>query len=165
MNHWMIWLIIVILLVLMEASTDNLISIWFIGSGTISLFVSLFIDSFLVQFTIFILVGILLMICTKSLLEKMIQQKKEKEILEKLQNKEGVVTIPLKKNEVGEVSIEGENWPAISEKTIQEGKKVRICGIESSKLIVEKIKEDLPKKRKQGATPKKKTMPKKKKET
>ena len=42
MSYWVMWLVIVILLTIIEASTVNLVSIWFIASGIVSLFVSLF---------------------------------------------------------------------------------------------------------------------------
>ena len=161
MSYWVLWLIIVILLVLMEAATVNLVSIWFIFSGIISLFVSLFVDSFPVQFAIFVGLGILLMILTKPMLDKMLKEKQEKTNLERIVGMEGIVTVPIKKNTVGEVKVDGKLWSAISEKSIKEGEIVKIDHIESVKLVVEPVVIEKPKK----TTPKKKTTSAKKKTT
>ena len=163
MSYWVLWFIIVILLVLMEAATVNLVSIWFILSGTVSLFISLFVDSFPVQFAIFVGLGILLMILTKPMLDKMIKEKQEKTNLERIIGMEGVVTVPIKKNTVGEVKVDGKLWSAISSKSIKEGEIVKIDHIESVKLVVEPIIVEKPKKKTTSA--KKKTTTTKKKTT
>lgn len=78
MEYWVVWLIIVILLGIIEVSTVNLVSIWFIASGIVSLFVSLITDSFLLQFGIFVILGIILMLMTRSTLVKMLSQNKKR---------------------------------------------------------------------------------------
>ena len=161
MSYWVLWLIIVILLVLMEAATVNLVSIWFIFSGIVSLFVSLFVDSFPVQFAIFVGLGVLLMILTKPMLDKMVKEKQEKTNLERIVGMEGVVTIPIKKNTVGEVKVDGKLWSAISSKSIKEGEIVKVDHIESVKLVVEPVIVEKPK----TTTPKKKNTTSKKKTT
>lgn len=44
MDMWILWLIIVILLTFLEVITINLVSIWFIASALVSLFLSFMID-------------------------------------------------------------------------------------------------------------------------
>ncbi len=166
MSYWTIWLIIVILLAVIEACTVNLVSIWFVGSGIISLFVSLFNDSFFLQFGIFVGCGILFLILTKPALDKMIKEKNEKTNLERIIGMNGVVTQEIKKNEVGEVKVDGKLWSAIASKKITEGTLVVVKSIESVKLVVEKVeeeKEQEPKEKKPA--PKKKTTTSTKKKT
>ena len=65
MEYWVMWLVIVILLTIIEFATVNLVSIWFVISGILSLITSIFTDNFLIQFGVFVLGGILLLLMTK----------------------------------------------------------------------------------------------------
>ena len=71
------WLTIVIFLTIVEISTVNLVSICFVISGIFSMLLALVIDSFTIQLTVFVVLGIMLLISTKSVIKKM-QPKKEK---------------------------------------------------------------------------------------
>ena len=67
---WITWLVIIILLTILEVVTINLVSVWFIVSGIVSLFVSFAIDSFYIQFSIFVCLGLVLMLLTRPYLVK-----------------------------------------------------------------------------------------------
>ncbi len=150
MSYWVIWLMIVILLIIIEAMTVNLVSAWFIASGIVSLFVSLLCDSFFIQFGVFVLLGILLLIFTRaSLLQKM-EARKEKTNLDLVLDKVGIVTQKITKNTVGEVKVDGKFWSAISDRVIPVDAHVLVKEIQGVKLVVEKIveeTEELPKKK------------------
>jgi len=157
----MIWLILVILLTMIEAATVNLVSVWFIASGIITLFVSLICESFLIQFGIFVVLGIILLILTRPMLSKMLEQKETKINLERIIGMEGVVTSKISKNVVGEVKVDGKLWSAVSSKTIAAGSVVKVKEIDSVKLVVEKV-EEKEEEVKKVAAPKKKTTSSKK---
>ena len=61
---WIAWLVIVILLTILEVITINLVSVWFIVSGIVSLFLSFIIDSFYIEFMVFVCLGLVLMLLT-----------------------------------------------------------------------------------------------------
>ena len=158
MSDWMIWLVIVVLLGLVEAATINLVSIWFIASGILALFLSLFVSSFVVQFAVFVLFGILFMILTrKKLLEY--QTKEETKLnLERIIGMEGVVTKKITKNEIGEVKVDGKLWSATADEDILVDNLIKVIKIDGIKLVVKNIepekvekkeiaKADLPKKK------------------
>lgn len=138
MDLWIIWLIIIIALTILEVMTIGLVSIWFIISGLISLILSFFIDSFYVQFAVFVIIGIILMITTRPVLEKLIVSKKENTNLDRVIGMSAIVTEDILKNEVGEVKVDGKKWSAISKDQILKGETVKIKKIEGVKLIVEK---------------------------
>ena len=46
MEYWAMWLVIVLLLAIIEFSTVNLVSIWFVASGFIAMLTSLLTDNF-----------------------------------------------------------------------------------------------------------------------
>ena len=158
MSHWMIWLVIVILLGLVEAATVNLVSIWFIASGIITLFLSLFVSSFVIQFAVFVILGIIFLIVTRKKLLDYQTEEDAKLNLERVIGMEGIVTQKITKNEIGEVKVDGKLWSAVSNTSIKENEPVLIKEIDGVKLVVEKIKKEEPKKK----APTKKTTPKKK---
>lgn len=142
MSYWAIWLIIVILLIAIEAMTINLVSIWFIASGIVSLFVSLLSDSFFIQFAIFVVLGIVLLILTRANLLKKIENKKEKTNLDLVIGMEGFVTQKIRKNTIGEVKVAGKLWSAVSNTTINEEEIVKVKEIQGVKIVVEKVLDD-----------------------
>lgn len=158
MSYWMIWLVIVILLGLVEAATVNLVSIWFIASGIITLFLSLFVSSFVIQFAAFVILGIVFLIATRKKLLDYQTTEDAKLNLERVIGMEGIVTQKITKNEIGEVKVDGKLWSAVANSSIKENEPVLIKEIDGVKLVVEKVKKEEPKKK----APAKKTTPKKK---
>jgi membrane protein implicated in regulation of membrane protease activity len=141
MNLWVLWLIIVVILIMIEVSTINLVSIWFVISGIVSLILSFFIDSFMLQFAIFVILGLILLITTKKFLDKWINPRSERTNLDRVIGTIAVVTVPIGKNKVGEVKTLGKYWSAISNKKIDIGEEVIVDAIDGVKLIVRKKEE------------------------
>lgn len=135
---WIAWLIIIILLTFLEVATVNLVSIWFVMSAIVSLFVSFAIDSFYIQFAIFVCLGIILMLLTRPYLVKKLTNKKESTNLDRVIGAEGIVTEEITKLKVGEVKVDGKRWSAISNELIKVGEEVIIERIDGVKLVVRK---------------------------
>ena len=139
MEAWIVWLLIILILAFVEVVTVNLVSIWFIASGIVSLIISIFYDNFFVQFAVFVILGIILLMTTRKFLEKLIKSREDtKTNLDRILGSTAVVTEPLTKNEVGEVKIEGKKWSAISKESLEVGEEVIIESIDGVKLIVRK---------------------------
>ncbi len=138
---WLVWLIIVLVLAFIEISTVNLVSIWFIASGLVSLIVSIFYDNFYVQFAIFVVLGIVLLLTTRKFLEKLIKPKEVKTNLDRVVGMEAIVTEDIKKHAIGEVKVDGKKWSAESKENLKVGDEVIVEEINGVKLIVRK-KED-----------------------
>ena len=141
MDLWFFWLILIIILVIAEISTVNLVSIWFITSGIISLILSFFVKNFIIQFAVFVILGIILLVTTKPILEKTIASKKEKTNLDRVIGMSAIVTEPIKKNIIGEVKVDGKRWSAISSQKIEIDEEVIVDAIDGVKLIVRKKEE------------------------
>lgn len=135
-----IWLSIVVLLAIIEILTVNLVSIWFVISGILSMISSLFITNITIQITIFVIFGVLFMLLTKKTVKKIIP-KKERTNIDRVIGMEGIVTKKITKNTPGEVKVDGKYWTATSEKTILPETVVKILEINSTKLKVEIVKE------------------------
>ena len=141
MEMWILWLIIIILLTILEVITINLVSVWFIASGLVSLFISFFIDSFYIQFAVFVCLGLILMLLTRPILVKKITRKNVKTNIDRVIGMEGVVTEEITRFKIGEVKVDGKRWSAISDTKITEGSHIIVEGIDGVKLVVRKGEE------------------------
>lgn len=136
-----LWLCIVIVLTLIEAATVNLVTIWFIASGIVSMILSLFINNYFIQFFNFVVLGIILLITTRKYLVNISSKRQEKTNLDRVIGENALVTLEIDKNKIGEVKVDGKKWSAISNKKIKEGSTVKVLSIEGVKLKVEEVKE------------------------
>lgn len=135
-----LWLGIVLLLGVVEAMTANLVCIWFILSGLVSLVLSFYVDNFIIELLVFILLGIILLVFTKKKLEEKLVRK-EKTNFDRIIGMKGIVTEEIDELVVGEVKVDGKKWSAISDDKIEVGERVRILNIKGVKLEVERVKE------------------------
>ncbi|MDO4962818.1 MAG: NfeD family protein [bacterium] len=135
-----IWLGIVIVLVLIEISTVNLVTIWYIASAIVSLILSLFIDSYFIEFLVFVILGTILLFTTRKYLLQLIGKNNEKTNLDRVIGMEAIVTEEISKNKSGEVKVDGKRWTAISDKTIKVDSTVKVLSIDGVKLKVEEVK-------------------------
>jgi membrane protein implicated in regulation of membrane protease activity len=134
-----IWLGIIIVLILLELATVNLVTIWYIASAIISLILSLFVKNFFIQFLVFVLLGTILLMTTRDVLLKVIRQKKEKTNLDRVVGMQAIVTEEISKNKPGEVKVDGKKWTATSNKKIKVDSVVKVCEIDGVKLKVEEV--------------------------
>lgn len=133
------WLGVVLLLSVIEMATADLITIWFIASGIVTLIISFFDIPFVAQMGIFVILGTVLLITTRKMLVEKLNKNKQKTNLDRVVGMEGIVTEKITKHNPGEVKVDGKKWTAISNdgKIIGEGKTVKIIKIEGVKLVVE----------------------------
>lgn len=135
------WLIIIILLSIIEAFTINLVSIWFIVSGIITLVISLFTNNIIIQIAVFILLGVILLLSTKNILQKYLTSKTERTNYDRIIGMNGIVTEKITKNTIGEVKVDGKLWSAYADKTISKGSIVEVLEINSTKIKVKEVEE------------------------
>lgn len=138
MESWIIWLIVIFILIIAEISTVNLVSIWFIASGIVSMIISIFYDNFFLEFAVFVILGIILLLTTREFLKKWLKPNNEKTNLDRVIGMQGIVTEPINKNQIGEVKVDGKKWSAIAKEEIVVGEEVTILDIDGVKLIVRK---------------------------
>ena len=139
--NWIFWLILEIVLSFVEIATVNLVSIWFVASGIVAMVLSFIIEDTATVTTIFILLGILLLIISRPIVNKLRSKDNEKTNLDRIIGERAIVTEDIKKNEVGEVKVDGKRWSAISKDICLVNDTVKILKIDGVKLIVEKESE------------------------
>lgn len=136
-----IWLGIVIGLTLIELTTVNLVTIWFVASALVSMILAIFIDNYFIQFFVFVILGVILLITTRDYLVKLTKSKNCKTNLDRVIGMSAIVTEEIRKNNPGEVKVDGKRWTAVSMKKIKVGKEVKVLSIDGVKLNVEEIEE------------------------
>lgn len=141
MDMWTLWLIIVIVLAVIEAMTINLVSVWFIASALISLFLSFFVDSFYIQFAVFVVLGLVFMLITRPILKSKFGKSNVKTNLDRVIGMKGIVTEGISKLTVGEVKVDGKVWSAVSDKKIEAGTTIIVEALDGVKLVVRKDEE------------------------
>ena len=134
------WLALVIILSIIEIATTNLVSIWFVASGILAMLGTLFTDNILIQISIFVILGIIFMILTKKIVNKIIPDKVKTNI-DRIVGMNGKVIKEISPNKSGEIKVDGKIWTATSKENIKEGEMAKILEINSTKLKVEKVKE------------------------
>ncbi len=134
-----LWVLIIILLAIAEITTINLTTIWFVASGLVALVLSFFIDNFLIQLGVFVVLGIFLLITTKSKLQALVNEHREKTNLDRIIGMQGYVVEKITKRKNGAVKVDGKVWTAYADKTISVDSDVKILAIEGVKLKVEKV--------------------------
>lgn len=135
---WIFWLVLVIVLAIIEIATVNLLTIWFVISGIVAMILSFFIDNSAVTSTVFAVLGIILLFTTRPILKRILPTQRARTNLDRVIGASGVVTKEIKKNQVGEVKVDGKIWSAISDKSIAVGESVIIDAIDGVKLVVRK---------------------------
>lgn len=135
-----IWLAIAVVLAIIEMSTVNLVSIWFIISSILAMLISLFTDNIVIQAAIFVLGGTLLLILTKDAIKKILPVKTKTNI-DRIIGMKGIVTEKITKKTPGEVKVDGKRWTAVADETINTDETVEILEINSTKLKVKRMEE------------------------
>ena len=140
-NVLILWIIVLIVAIAIEAATMGLTTIWFAGGAFIALIIELLNGSFLLQVTVFLIVSLILLFFTRPIAVKHFNQKREKTNLDSVIGKTAVVTIPIHNlKETGQVMLEGKEWTARSidsSKQFDKETLVKIVAIRGVKLIVE----------------------------
>ncbi len=132
-----IWIAIIILLAIVEVMTINLTTIWFVVSGLLALALSFINDNFMLQVGVFCIVGILLLITTRPILQKWLSGKKENTNLDRIIGMKGIVTEEILKNGTGEVKVDGKKWTAFADQKIKVDSTVKVLLIDGVKIKVE----------------------------
>jgi len=145
MEYWLvplIWFIVVVLLIVVESMTFNLITIWFALGAIATMFVAiLFPTSYGLQFLVFLSVSVLMIFTIRNYAVKKFKATTIKTNVNSLIGKKVMVTKPIEEFKFGEVKVDGNFWTAKSEnnETIEENSVVEIIEVSGVKLIVRKL--------------------------
>lgn len=133
------WLAAMVVFVLAEAATVELVSIWFMGGAFAAMLAAIFDAGFPVQLALFVAVSGLLLILLRPVLKKKLTPKRTRTNADRLIGREALVTEPIDDlRATGAVRIDGVLWTARSESglPIAPDSIVIITRIEGAKVFV-----------------------------
>lgn len=138
MESQIIWTIVLIISLAVEALTLNLVTIWIALGALVALISSIFVSSVMIQTVIFIITTLLTLIFTRSFIKDILKVKSVKTNLDSVVGQIGIVTSDISEDKRGKVKIAGKIWTAISDSPISVGERVEILAIEGVKLVVKR---------------------------
>lgn len=140
-----IWLSALVILLIAEALTLGLTTIWFAGGSLAALVAALFGANVWIQLGVFLVVSLILLIFTRPVAVRYMNKSTLKTNVDSLTGETGVVSERIDNLEAtGKVKLNDVFWTARSEdgNAIEQGTVVEIAGVEGVKLIV-RVKEEV----------------------
>lgn len=139
------WIFLLIVTIIIELATQDLVTIWFIFGSIGAIVCAALGLSFLVQFFVFLGVSLILLIVTRPLTKKFMKREIIRTNLDRIVGMTAYVTKEIKKDELGEVKVEGLYWRAYSPvgDVFKEGEQVYVNAITGSRLVVSRLGEKI----------------------
>lgn len=136
-----IWLAAVVVFLVLEAVTYQLISIWFVFGAVGGLIASFFTDtSFYVQFGIFIGISVVLLAALRPISMKLMKRQDFKSNADSIIGRSVLITQEVNNaSGTGQGKIDGMFWTvrALNDEIIKQGEMAEVKRIEGVKLVVE----------------------------
>jgi len=143
MKELIIWLVLLIVFVVVEAITLGLASIWFAGGALIALIVAALKGPVWLQLVLFLVTALVLLIFTRPVAVKYFNKDRVKTNVSSIIGKQGIVTAEIDNLQAtGQVTVGGQEWSARSCEegmTIPEGAVVEVEAVSGVKLMVRLI--------------------------
>lgn len=118
----LLWAAALIVFLVIEAATANLVTIWFAVGALAALLVSLIFPSFLLQALVFAAVSVLALVITRPLLVRFRNRKTANALgLERNIGHRAVVCVPIRPGKAGRVTLEGVDWQAVCDTPLEAG--------------------------------------------
>lgn len=138
-----IWLLVVIALLMVEAGTVSLVSLWFAAGALAALIAGLFSAPLWLQLTLFLVVSCLSLACLRPLVRKYLRPRLTKTNVDSVIGTQGYVTEDVDNlSATGKVKLSGMEWTARSAngEPIPTGTLVQVDRIEGVKAFVTTVK-------------------------
>ena len=143
---WIIWLVLFVSMVVVEAAGPSLVSIWFAFGALIALLVS-FIPgvAWWVELIIFVVISVATLLALRPIVKKYIRRNDYKTNVDSFVGKRGYVIEDITYLKPGAVKIGDVSWTAIPQsmdETIVENTIIEVIAVNGNKLIVKKVEEN-----------------------
>ena len=139
-----IWLALLVVALIVEACTSELVSIWFASGALVSLILSAIPNiPWWVELIAFLSVSIALLFAVRPLTTKALKHSISKSNIDEIVGKNGIVVEEISELNMGLVKINGILWNAIptENQTINKDEIIIVAAVEGNKLIVKNSKE------------------------
>ena len=140
----MVWLVLLIIFIIVEAVTVSLVSIWFAGGAIIALIAAALHAPIWLQIMLFLIVTLILLFFTRPIAVKYFNKDRIKTNVESLIGKQAIVISEIDNLQgIGQATVGGQQWSArsvVDGVTIPVGAVVVVEAISGVKLMVEEDK-------------------------
>ena len=139
-----VWLVLIVVFLMVEASTVTLVSLWFAAGALAAILVALTGGGLGFQVAVFVIVAAVCLTALRPLVRKHIKPKLTKTNVDAVVGTTGLVTVAIDNvSAVGQVKLGAMYWTARSASgdPIAEGTLVKVERIEGVKAIVSPVKE------------------------
>ena len=137
-----VWIALAIVMVLVEITTVQLVSVWFMVGALCAALTTLFTDSIVIQLAVFVGVSLLALLVTRPLVRRLKESRVQlRTNIDRLPGEKGVMLKPVENTEsVGQAKVLGKVWSVKTDNPpLKEGDTVRVIAVDGVKLIVEKV--------------------------
>ena len=137
---WLVWIGLMVLFGIVEASTVNMVSVWFVGGSLVGLIVNLLGGNVWLQIGAFLVVSGGLLACLRPFVKKYVTPKKTATNADMVLGRTAYLTEAVDNlRATGALKLDGKEWTVRSadENVLPEGTLVKIVKLEGVKLYVE----------------------------
>lgn len=140
-NLSIFWTILIILFILIEAITLQLLAIWFVIGSMVALILNLLGFTMIFQIILFLVVNVIVVFIVRPIVNKYINLGFDDQDVNSIIGKVGVVVTDIQRDQTGLVKVDGKTWKGktAKNKTISKGREIKVIAIEGTNLIVKKI--------------------------
>ena len=138
---WILWLGVMVIMLVIEGATANLVTIWFAISALITLVMSLLGVPLLWQVVVFVVLSFVLVMLTRPLVKKLLKNRQPTNADRHI-GQRGIVIMTIDPiTGKGQVKVDGVIWSAKSHDgtLIEEGYNVEVLDITGVKLVVKTV--------------------------
>lgn len=133
-----IWIFVAVIFIILELITTTFFLVWFgVGSLVVAVLNYFGFDIY-VQFSAFAIVSVILILSTRKFANRITPDSSKKTTAERLIGKTAKVARQIDDNTYV-VNVSGEEWSAHTNDSVNVGEDVKVVGINSIILIIEKI--------------------------
>lgn len=140
---WIVWLAVFVLAIIIEATTSELVSIFFAAGALMALVISLIPNvAWWVELIVFVVVSGVSLLGLRPLMHKLLNKEKRDTNIDEIIGKKGIIIKKVDELNYGEIKVNGVIWTAISAEekdVINENEIVTIVAVKGNKLVVKKI--------------------------
>ncbi len=133
-----VWIALAIVMVLVEITTVQLVSVWFMVGALCAALTTLFTDSIVIQLAVFVGVSLLALLVTRPLVRRLKENRVQlRTNIDRLPGEKGVMLKPVENTEsVGQAKVLGKVWSVKTDNPpLKEGDTVRVKKFFKERLL------------------------------
>lgn len=140
MEIFLIWLLVLLLALIFEANTSELVSVWFAFGSLFAFLIGLLGFTFVVQFSVFVTSSTGFILIMRPKVKRYLNKNQMPTNFDVLVGKRVFCQATINPHERGLVKINGVIWSAVchSNRKVFVGEEVDVLAVDGNKLIVEK---------------------------